>query len=289
MRRLGVWLAGVALLWGCAGPPTPETAAPPALVACYDATRQVITRTWATACPGEIVDDERAAAIAAERAARTRQAIASVPPAAARRPAGSGTGFFVDPDGAILTSGHVVAGCSTVTVDTADGIDRAVRVVARDARQDLALLRGDLPAPAVAAFNPRPRDSALVDVALIGFPERAMQPTATPVFLALDQLDDASDQYLFHGDVHHGHSGAPIVDATGRVIGVTRAMVDTPRTFRATGKIITEIGLAIANRAALAFLADNGVRYATAAPAAAGGERLTPARGFVVHVRCWKP
>jgi S1-C subfamily serine protease len=286
MRRY--WLACALILGGCAGSGGSGTA-PPQMVACYDAAHQTITRTLPGACAGEVVDDRRAAEIAEERAARTRQAMLHAPPAPRPgvRSVGTGTGFFVDAGGAILTDRHVVNACRSISVQPETGPERPVQIVATDPQHDLALLRGGFVAPAVASFDPQPGGSALIDLSLVGFPEHAVQPTATPVFAPLDELAGATDHYVFHGDVHHGHSGGPILGPGGRVIGVARAMVDTARTYRATGKMITEIGLAIANPAVLGFLAENGVRYSTAAPASASPDRLAQARRFLVHVHCW--
>ncbi len=255
------------------------------MVACYDAKSKVVMRTLPGECAGEVVDEERAAEIAAERAARVRQAaVGMVPSPAGRRSVGTGTGFFVNEDGEILTDRHVVATCGAVTAKASEGPERPVAVVALDAAHDLALLRGARQPPAFASFNPQP--GAALDLALVGFPERVVEPTATPVFAPVERLSEA-DYYLFHGDVRHGHSGGPILDDSGRVIGVARAMVDTVQTYRATGKRITEVGVAMSNRAVLGFLDDNHVRHGTAAMAT-NTDRLAQARRFLVHLRCWR-
>ncbi|MBI3514001.1 MAG: trypsin-like peptidase domain-containing protein [Proteobacteria bacterium] len=215
--------------------------------------------------------------------------LAQAPPSAQLdRLAGRGTGFFVDSAGAILTGGHVVAACRAISIALADGAERWVRVVATDARQDLALLHGADTAPAAAVFHPEPREAPLVDLNLIGFPGRAAQPTATPVALSSDQRLAAAEQYRFQADVHRGHSGAPILDASGRVIGVVRAMIDPASADRTGEPVVGELGLAVANPAVLAFLDAHGVRYRTAAPTPSDSAPLTRARRFLVQVRCWR-
>ena len=52
----------------------------------------------------------------------------------------SGTGFFVSPDGFLVTSAHVVAGCRDVSVLDHDGTAHPGYVIASDRRLDLALL-----------------------------------------------------------------------------------------------------------------------------------------------------
>ena len=54
-----------------------------------------------------------------------------------------GSGFFVDGEGHIVTSDHVVADASEVTVTLHDGTRHEARVVGRDARTDLAVLAID--------------------------------------------------------------------------------------------------------------------------------------------------
>jgi S1-C subfamily serine protease len=259
-------------------------------VSCYDAADQTITRTLPGACAGEIVDDRRRAEIEAERASHVRQALARIPrpPHAGFRSFASGTGFFVAADGAIVTDRHVVVSCGAITAQPPGGAERSVQLAAADPPHDLALLRGAGEPPAVASLDPSPGDSPAIDLLLVGYPDKAVEPSASPVFLQATQLAGAADQYLFHADVRHGHSGGPILDRTGRVIGVARAMVDTARTYRATGLVITQTGLAISSRSLRAFLDANGVRYQTAIAAAApSADRLARARHFLVHVRCW--
>jgi hypothetical protein len=98
------WLAGVLVVSACVGAGAPPPASTPVSVACYDAARDIVTRTLPGGCAGEIVDDQRAAEIAEARAQRTRTAaMHAVPAPHPGRQAGSGTGFFVDQAGTILT------------------------------------------------------------------------------------------------------------------------------------------------------------------------------------------
>src|SRR5436309_15983336 len=62
-------------------------------------------------------------------------------PAEPRRSTGSG--FVIDPSGLIVTNAHVIEGAAAVQVRLADGQRFPAKVVGRDNRVDLALLRID--------------------------------------------------------------------------------------------------------------------------------------------------
>lgn len=53
----------------------------------------------------------------------------------------SGTGFFIDAQGTLLTNQHVVDGCKSITATSLDGIQSDAQVLSVDTRNDLALVR----------------------------------------------------------------------------------------------------------------------------------------------------
>ncbi|MGB9835696.1 MAG: trypsin-like peptidase domain-containing protein, partial [Candidatus Saccharicenans sp.] len=52
-----------------------------------------------------------------------------------------GTGFFISPDGYILTNNHIIEGAVKITVKTSKGKEYEAKLVGRDAATDLALLK----------------------------------------------------------------------------------------------------------------------------------------------------
>jgi tetratricopeptide (TPR) repeat protein len=77
-----------------------------------------------------------------------------------------GTGFFVSNQGYILTNNHVVAGCKNLA--TGDG--KPLRLLNKNARSDLALLKADFMPTSVAMFRSGPSPKLEDAVVAFGFP-----------------------------------------------------------------------------------------------------------------------
>lgn len=149
---------------------------------------------------------------------------------------GSGTGFVIDPNGAIVTNYHVVAGADTITATVA-GRSFTADLVGYDRTRDIAVLQlrgaGGLPTaaigdssalregePVVALGNARGSGGPLTNEAgtITGF-GRSIS--------AKDELTGSFEQMTglieFAAPVRAGDSGGPVVDSSGRVVGVTTA------------------------------------------------------------------
>lgn len=101
------------------------------------------------AAPGSFVElaDELAASVVNIRSkAKVAGGPADLIPGAGDHNA-IGSGFLTSNDGHILTADHLVAGAGELEVRLADGRTFAARIVGRDARLDIALLKIDAPPP----------------------------------------------------------------------------------------------------------------------------------------------
>jgi len=158
-------------------------------------------------------------------------AVISVTGQAARRGAGSGSGFLIAPDGYALTNSHVAAGRSRLVAETGDGDQIDAELVGDDPATDLALLRlasNDLPYVELG-------DSSAVRVGQLviamGSPLGLHATVSTGVASALGRSMRGHDGRLIENVVQHsapinpGNSGGPLVDSRGRVIGINTAII----------------------------------------------------------------
>ena len=186
--------------------------------------------------------------------------------------AGTGTGFVVDADGAIMTNAHVVRGCRSVTI----GKGTPAEIVAVDEEVDLAVVRAD--GGAWAAIAEFAEDPARLnsDVTVIGYPLHGILGGINVTRGAVSSptgLGGRANEFQISAAVQPGNSGGPVLNATGAVVGVVRSKLNAMRMADVTGDIPQNINFAIRAAAAKVFLVSNGIFYRTAT----AGERLPPA------------
>jgi serine protease Do len=141
---------------------------------------------------------------------------------------GVGSGFLVDADGYIVTNNHVIDGADEVRVTLYDGAKFKARVVGRDDKTDVALLKIDAgrPLPYVAL-----NDSAKARVGdwvlAVGNPFGLGGSVNAGIVSAQgrDINSGPYDDYIqIDAPINRGNSGGPLFDAQGRVIGVNTAI-----------------------------------------------------------------
>jgi hypothetical protein len=205
---------------------------------------------------------------------------------------GTGTGFYVAHDGALITNNHVVAECSAMRIsDGRDGLP--VKVIAVDPQRDLALLQGPKPADAVAVFR-ADKSKLGENVVVVGFPLSGLlssQPIVTSgIVSALAGIRDDQHELQISAPVQPGNSGGPLFDSTGRIAGVVVATLDSVRLARTIGVVPENVNFAIKGDEARQFLGAHGVTVATAD----NGKELSTAAiaeqavKMTVRLECWK-
>ena len=202
----------------------------------------------------------------------------------------TGSGFIIDPTGFIVTEDHVVENAEKVTVTFQDAKRHAARIIGRDPKTGLALLKIDVdhPLPSIGWGD---SDTARVGdwVFAIGNPF-GLDATVTSGIISGRGRDvhlGPYDDFLqIDAAINLGNSGGPTFDLDGKVIGVNTAIY-TPN----VGSV--GIGFAVPANLAQPVIAQLkargkvergwlGVRIQDLTPALAQGFGLVEAEGGLV-------
>lgn len=150
------------------------------------------------------------------------------PPQQAQRAEALGSGFIIASDGIIVTNNHVVDGASSIKVTLDDGTILPAKLVGRDAKNDLAVLKikADKSLPTVK-WGDSDRLMTGDQVLAIGNPF-GIGTTVTAGIVSARGRDLHSgpfDDFIqIDAPINHGNSGGPLVDANGNVVGINTAI-----------------------------------------------------------------
>lgn len=164
-----------------------------------------------------------------------------------------GSGFVIDPAGYVVTNNHVVDGAEKTWVTLRDGTRLEARLVGRDPKTDLALLKVEAPAP-LPSVEFGDSDALRVGdwVVAVGNPF-GLGGTVTAGIVSARGRDIHSGPYddfiQIDASINQGNSGGPTFDLSGRVVGINTAI------FSPNGGSVG-IGFAIPSNLARKVVAD---------------------------------
>jgi serine protease Do len=138
-----------------------------------------------------------------------------------------GSGFFISPDGYVVTNNHVVEHATDVQLVTDDGRTLPAKVIGTDKKTDLALLKvtekGTFPYVKWAEKAPRVGDWVIA----VGNPF-GLGGTVTAGIVSARGRDIGAGPYddflQIDAPVNRGNSGGPTFNAAGNVVGVNTAI-----------------------------------------------------------------
>lgn len=266
------------------------------VVQCLDEHLGTVHETLASDCRGRVISKDEAAARRGQRRDYIQKVLAKAPDPRlqGKQMVRVGSGFFIDDDGSMLTSHHLVEGCADVTVSPTFGDLRLATGVVRDEQADLALLRTDAEPPGIASFAEDSGSAILASGFVSGYPEQGMVTTA-PILTAVDILQREADTpqgpaMIVRGDIRKGNSGGPLLDTAGNVIGVVVAKIDSVALYKATGETVVDIGLILPGDRVQRFLKEQRINYRQTQqlPLQPLDRLLEDTRPFMAQVGCWK-
>ncbi len=226
-------------------------------------------------------------------------AFAERQPGAARKgghPYSSGTGIVIDASGHVLTDNHVINGCADVRVAGAKvETPIAAKLLANDARTDLAVLQTSRSWPDHARF----RDSTTLrpgePLVITGFPLAGLvskeMSVTTGSLNALSGFQGNLNLLQFSAPAQPGNSGGPVLDGSGRVVGVIVSQLNGLAVALAIGGMVPQnVNFATKANVARDYLAPLGLALdEESSPFGEDAATVAEAaRNFTVKVECWK-
>jgi S1-C subfamily serine protease len=173
---------------------------------------------------------------------------------------GQGTGFVIDKEGHIVTNYHVASGIDQLEVHFSSGLKVYGQVIGSDMDSDLAVIKVDVDPDELVPLTLG--DSNLIKVGqtvvAIGNPYGLSGTMTVGVVSARGRVLDSMRQtssgtYYSSGDsiqtdalINPGNSGGPLLNLSGEVIGVNRA-IQTAGVSMSGDAINTGIGFAISS------------------------------------------
>jgi Do/DeqQ family serine protease len=143
-----------------------------------------------------------------------------------------GSGVLVDPTGLVVTNNHVIQGSGEeeITVALSDGREFPAKVVLKDERIDLAVLRLDAKGAQFPVIQFADSDSLEVGdlVLAIGDPFGVGQTVTSGIVSALARTQVGISDYQFFiqtdAAINPGNSGGALVDMDGKLVGINTAI-----------------------------------------------------------------
>src|SRR5437667_3015602 len=141
---------------------------------------------------------------------------------------GLGSGFVINADGYVLTNNHVVDGASEIRVKLGDGRELSGKVVGRDPKTDLALLKVEATGLPVVPLGDSARLEVGEPVMAVGNPFGLEQTVTTGIVSATGRVigEGPYDDFVqTDASINPGNSGGPLVNARGEAVGINTAIV----------------------------------------------------------------
>ncbi len=204
----------------------------------------------------------------------------------------SGTGFFVNSRGQLLTAAHVVHNCAVIEVRYA-GKSVPATVTASSALLDMAVLDTHVSSEHFLPMRRAGRLELGESVANIGFPLQTLMtdaPTVTRGSLSSRAgLNGSLGQFQFSAPIQPGASGGPVIGAHGDVVGVAVGTLNAQELLK-QGVLPQNVNFALEAQYVQKFLRTKAVDF-TEGPAdvhVAGDVPIDDVLPAVVGVKCYQ-
>ena len=202
----------------------------------------------------------------------------------------SGTGFFINKSGHIVSNNHVIDACNTVKVHY-DGVASPVTILATDRVNDLSLMKSKVSPKDY--FSVSANDAVLLDeIYVAGYQFGKMVSSSVKVtkgvVSALTGIGNNYSNIQIDAALQPGNSGGPIINNKGNVVGVAVAKLDYKAIIKDFGAIPEGTNFGIKSSTVQQFIKANNVNSGS------GGHREMSTQDIgkkiqkaTVYLDCW--
>ncbi len=145
---------------------------------------------------------------------------------------GMGSGVIISPDGLVLTNHHVASGANSIMLTLNDGTQFGARAIGHDPDTDIAVLRAETSerlkfATLANSSALRPGQIAIAIGNPLGFQSSVTAGIISAVGRSLRAQNGRLIDDVIQTDaaLNPGNSGGPLVNSSGRVIGINTATI----------------------------------------------------------------
>jgi len=158
-------------------------------------------------------------------------------------PQGTGTGFIWDRKGHVITNYHVIHEAAELQVTLRDGTSYEAEVVGADPDHDLAVLRirapeaALVPIPVGVSRNLRVGQTVLAIGNPFGLDTSLSVGIVSALGRTIEAMTGRSIREVIQTDaaINPGNSGGPLLDSSGRLVGINTAIMSTSGSYAGVG------------------------------------------------------
>jgi S1-C subfamily serine protease len=148
-------------------------------------------------------------------------------------PAGSGTGFFINRDGILLSNYHVIQGCASVSLYH-NGVKYPSNIIASDRTNDIAIISSTKKSNQYFRVD-RDGPSLLEEIFVAGYPLGLKVSNSLKVssgrVSSLAGFGDNYANFQLDAAINPGNSGGPIINKKVNVVGIAVAYLPSAQGF----------------------------------------------------------
>jgi trypsin-like peptidase len=139
----------------------------------------------------------------------------------------SGTGFFVAPEGMVVTAAHVLADAAGCSIELSDGETMRCTVAASDTAKDVMMLMVPGTAPAMLHWGSSAAAKDGDDVTVVSNPLGQLPGTLSRGIISASRVVGGTKLFQISAPISHGSSGGPLLNSQSQVIGVIRSTIES--------------------------------------------------------------